>query len=204
MTDSINPLDTNEENIQEDELAMLKKRAKVMGVQFSNNVGLDTLRQRIEDHLENEANASKASTAAAPNPLDEGQVPAVQVMTLRQYMQKEQMRLVRVRITNLDPKKKDLPGEIFTVANEYLGTVRKYVPFGEVTEDGYHVPYCIYTMMEARQFLNIRTYKDRKNNGQIVVEQSWSREFALEILDPLTPQELAALATTQAAAGGLS
>ena len=40
---------------------------------------------------------------------------------------------------DLDPKKKDLPGEVVTFANEYLGTVRVFVPFGEQTEDGWHI-----------------------------------------------------------------
>ena len=109
-----------------------------------------------------------------------------------------------VRITNLDPKKKDLPGEVFTVANEHLGTVRKFVPYGEVTDNGYHVPYCIYKALKARKFLNIRTFKDRQNQNQIKVEQSWAQEFALEVLPTLTPDEIKKLAAAQSAAGGLN
>jgi hypothetical protein len=110
------------------------------------------------------------------------------------------MKLVRLRITNLDPKKKDLPGEIITVANRYLGTVRKYIPFGEVTDNGYHVPYCIYTELQSRQFLNIRTIKDQRT-GTNRIETTLAREFALEILPPLTKEELDRLATSQIAAG---
>ena len=111
------------------------------------------------------------------------------------------MRLVRLRITNMDPKKKDLPGEILTVANDYLGTVRKFIPFGEVTDNGYHVPYCLYMMMKERRFLNIRT---TKKNGQIQVSSGWATEFAFEELPPLTQHELDRLAAAQAAAGGIS
>jgi len=113
------------------------------------------------------------------------------------------MKLVRLRIQNLDPKKKDLPGEIFTVANEYLGTVKKFVPYGEVTEEGYHVPYCIYRMMDARKFLNIRTVKDRRT-GIERVESTWAKEFALEVLPQLTAKELAELANAQKAAGSFN
>ena len=108
------------------------------------------------------------------------------------------MALVRVRITNLDPKKKDLPGEIITVANQYIGTVRKYVPFGEVTDNGYHVPQCIFKVLDSRRFLNIRTIRDAKS-GRIRVETNYAKEFALEVLPQLTNEELNQLAANQAA-----
>lgn len=196
-----------------DELTMLKQRARMMGIEFSNNIGSETLKERIkakmeggEDSLPKSDSLDDSPAAGSTNPpapLRDPKEPApARPMTLREKLVKDNMKLVRLRIVNLDPKKKDLPGEIITIANGHLGTVRKYVPFGEVTEDGYHVPYCIYKYLKARKFLNIRTYKDRKNNNQIRVEQNWAPEFALEVLPPLTKDELGRLATAQAAAGG--
>ncbi|RWB40468.1 MAG: hypothetical protein EOQ44_25355 [Mesorhizobium sp.] len=129
-------------------------------------------------------------------------ISPARVMTLREKLYKEEMALVRLRITNLDPKKKDLPGEIFTVANEVLGAVRKYIPYGEVTDNGYHVPMCIYRQLDERKFLSIKVRKNAKQ--QEVVETTWAREFALEVLPALTEVELARLAAAQAAAGGIS
>lgn len=183
-----------------DELSVLKQRATMMGIQFSNNIGLETLRKKIEDKME-----GRADSDAAPqiNPLaGETTAQPVKRKTLRQKLYDEQMKLVRIRVTNLDPKKKDLPGEVITVANEHLGTVRKFVPFGEVTDDGYHVPYCIYRFMENRKFLNIRIVKDRRT-GQERVESNWVKEFALEVLPQLTPQQIANLKTAQIAAGSV-
>lgn len=189
------------------ELDVLKDRARLMGLEFSNNIGLDTLKAKVAAKLAEADKPAAKIEAAVPAQVNAltGEVPEAPVkkLTLRQYMLQEQTKLVRLRITNLDPKKKDLPGEIFTVANESLGTIRKYVPFGEATDDGYHVPFCIYTMMKARVFLNIRTFKDKKNNNQIKIEQNWAREFSLEVLPPLTEDERLALAAAQAAAGGL-
>ena len=73
------------------------------------------------------------------------------------------------------------------------------MPFGEVTDGGYHVPFCIYTMLKNRVFLNIRQVKGR--NGVPRTESNYAKEFAIELMDPLTPRELAALANAQAAAG---
>lgn len=169
-----------------DELASLKARAKVMGIQHSNNISVETLRQKIAEKLgEVEEGAKETASTKAKN--------------LRQHLIERQMKLVRLRIVNMDPKKKNLPGEIFTVANEYLGTVKKYVPYGEAAQS-YHVPFCIYNQLRARQFLDIRI---TKKAGREHIEQRWVREFALEVLPQLTPAEIAKLATKQAAMAGI-
>ena len=191
---------------QPSELDMLKSRAKLMGITFSNNIGLDALKTKIEEHKQ--ASETKTQTQALaqtneqqPEVQTENQMKKAKTLSLRAHLQKEKMKLVRLRITNLDPKKKDLPGEILTTGNEYLGTVRKFVPFGEATDNGYHVPYCLYEMMRDRKFLSIKTRKGPK--GQTIVEQQMVREFALEILPPLTEAELARLSAAQLSAGGV-
>ena len=187
----------------EDELTLLKDRAKLMGIKFSNNIGIESLREKIAakvagDEAPEEEPTNKVNPLAAVGTAQEA--PPVKEPTLRETMIKEQMKLVRLRIQNLDPKKKDLPGEVLCVANEYLGTVKKYIPYGEASDDGYHVPYCIYTELESRRFQNVRTYTD-KATGQIRIDSSWVREFSLEVLPPLTQIELNQLASAQAAAG---
>jgi len=183
-----------------DELSVLKQRARLMGIVFSNNIGVQALRQKIEAK-QSEGDEVSDQTSVLNPLVGETKYTDVKARpkTLREALLESEMKLVRLRITNMDPKKKELPGEIFTIANEYLGTVTKYVPFGEVTDDGYHVPHCIYTMLKDRNYLNIRVTK--KANGQSKVESKWAKEFALEILPPLTKNELTNLATAQAAAG---
>jgi len=178
-----------------DEKALLLQRAKMMGLRVSNNASVDTLKAKIAEATASEEEAHQAEAK------QEVTKKAPKKKSLRQYMVEKHMKLVRLRITNLDPKKKDLPGEIITVANKYLGTVRKYVPFGEQTEDGYHVPYCIYQFLKARRFLHIRTIKDKNVIGGERVVSAYVPEFALEILPPLTKEELAKLAAAQKAAG---
>jgi len=188
-----------------DELSMLKQRAKLMGMTFSGNIGLEALKAKVQAKLDGEAEAQEEALEQEEHTLpvelarSATQAP---VKTARQLMYEQEMKLVRLRITNLDPKKKDLPGEIFTVANETLGAVKKYIPYGEVTDGGYHVPFIIYRQLLEREFLNIRTRKD--NRGRTHVETSMSREFALEVLPPLTEKELAQLAAQQAAAAGMA
>ena len=198
-------LNPNAEAQAVDELTFLKERAKVMGIPFSNNISLETLRKRVADKMEGKdepevnplaGDSEIAAITTAPKKLDAKQ----NALALRKLMQREQMKLVRVRITNMDPKKKDLPGEIWTVANEYLGTVRKFVPYGEQTDDGFHIPYCLYRLLDSKRFLHIRDVKDR-TTGIVRQDKVWAKEFSLDVLPTLTQGELDRLAAAQAAAG---
>ena len=242
--------DTSNDTPKADELTLLKQRANLMGISFSNNIGVEALKQKIaEKNAELEGNSTQA-TAQAPvpptpsiqpiptevvaqpgnsvpdptaqpvgatgseqvtnGPVNEAPVeevnplvpPKQKKLSLRQMLVAENMRLIRVRITCMDPKKKDLPGEVITVANEYLGTVKKFIPFGEQTDGGYHIPYCLFKALKNRKFLNIRTVKDQRTQTNRI-ESNWVREFAIEVLDPLTPEELNKLATAQMAAGSV-
>lgn len=207
MTDQTNQ-DQEQQTEAADELALLKARATQMGISFSNNIKVETLRTKIQEKL----NADDAELAQDTDE-DEQDGPAESVQpneapkaarkkTLREELLESQMKLVRCRISNMDPKKRDLPGEIFTIANEYIGTVRKFVPYGEATDEGYHIPFCIYTDLESRRFQNIRVTRDRRT-GQTKTETSFVKEFAIEILPDLTAEELAALAQAQQAAGSI-
>lgn len=198
-----------------DELTILKQRARMMGLSISNNIGLDTLRKKIEEHQASKdkdvpaTGSIDADETARVNPLAQDEPKEMtkpkansRPKSLRHILMQEQMKLVRVRIQNLDEKKKNLPGEVFTVANEYIGTVRKYIPYGEATDDGYHIPWCIYQLLKNKQMLSIRTGKGK--NGTPKVETRWVREFAIEVLPPLTAEELHKLGQAQLAAGSTS
>ena len=198
-------LNPNADEQAVDELPLLKERAKVMGIPFSNNISLETLRKRVADKMEGKDEAPEVNAltgdpeiaqALATKPLN----PKANAVALRKLMHAKQMRQVRVRVTNMDPKKKDLPGEIWTVANEYLGTVRKFVPYGEQTDDGFHIPYCLYRLLDSKRFLHIRDVKDR-TTGIVRQDKVWAKEFSLDVLPTLTQGELDRLAAAQAAAG---
>ena len=197
-TDNVQGNDSVDE-LQVDEMTILKQRATMMGIKFSNNIGLEALRKKVADAQEGITEQEQPEVnplATAPSAVQEDK------LSMAQRIRLENTRLVRVRIQNLDPKKKDLPGEILTVANDYMGTVRKYVPYGEATDNGYHIPYCIYKLLKSRKFLHVSVKKGR--NGKERVEQQWVREFAIEILPQLTEEELKQLGQAQLAAGSLN
>lgn len=204
---SVEQLSQENQAEQHDELAMLKERAKLMGITFSNNISISTLREKVAAAMTGEVNTgtkeaqvNPLALAANTDPVPAPAVAPVKKKTIREHLIQTQMKLVRLRIQNLDPKKKSLPGEVLTVANEYLGTIKKFVPYGEASDDGFHVPYCLYQFMLARRFLHIHTYTD-KVTKQLTVKTSWAREYSLEVMDQLDQKELNQLAAAQAAAG---
>lgn len=215
-----------------DELSMLKARAKLMGITHSNNISVEKLKEKIEAKLAGEptsddepeadddnddqqteiglsADLSLAAPSGAPAPLAQKDAAPKRKLTkseqeqaIRTELHREAMALLRCRITNLNPAKKDLHGEIFVVGNRYIGTVRKFVPYGEATDDGYHIPKVLYDELVSRQFQQINTKRDPRT-GTNQVTTRWVREFAIEVLPPLTQEELNKLATAQAAAGSI-
>lgn len=184
----------HKEDPSADELSLLKDQARTLGITFSNNIGIETLREKIKDALEpKEEEKEKEVVTSMLSKLEKENL-------VRKHVRDEKLKLVRLRIANLNPSKKDLPGAIITVSSKYLGTVKKYVPFGEATDDGYHVPYCIYEFLKSKKFTQRKTIKDPVTKRERMVTNSVS-EYAIDVLPPLTQEELAKLAQAQQAAG---
>lgn len=191
---------------QVDELTALKSRADLMGLTYHPSIGLEKLRAKVTEAIEAEGkpvieqeeapikssvpvptSLAKAAVAAEPTEETPGQK--------RVRMKREQLALVRINVTCMNPAKKEWDGEIFTAGNALIGSVSKYVPFA--AENGWHVPRIIYQVMKDRMcqvFVTVTNEKKQKvRQGKLI------REFALEVLDPLTKEELAELAARQAA-----
>jgi hypothetical protein len=177
-----------------DQLALLKTKADTLGVTYSGNIGIDALREKINAKMNGEPEKKDVTSASTEVAREKT------AMEIRQELFLDATRLVRVRITNMNPAKADLPGEIFTVSNRYVGEIKRYIPYGEQV-DGWHVEKMLLDMLKEKKFQQIRTKKGL--NGQILPDTKWVREFAIEELPALTPEELKVLANKQAAAAGM-
>lgn len=107
------------------------------------------------------------------------------------------LRLLRVNVTCLDPMKKEYKGEIFTVGNDVIGSVKKYVPFN--TTDGWHVPAIIVQQLRDKECQIFQSVKNDK--GQEIRTGKTIKAYIVQELPPLTPEELAELAKVQSAQG---
>ena len=164
-----------------DELAALKARADMMGVKYHPSISLEKLRDKVNAAIETEKEE------------DESVASAKSESAIRAELQRAANELVRIRVTCMNPAKKEWEGEIFTVGNSAVGTFKKYVPFN--ADEGWHVPRIIYQQIVDRQCQIFYASKDGKGNstrrGKLI------KEFAVEVLPNLTEAELKDLAQRQ-------
>lgn len=177
----------------------LKARCQLLGIQTQGNQSNDTLRALIRAKQdEMDAAARQANPAAFDEAVEtsEGRTPS-----LREYLKTEALKLVRVRISCMNPQLAKMGSVIITTGNEYTGTVRKVVFFGEKTENGYHIPQIILNVLQRRKFQQI--VEERGHQGHMVPRARWMKEFNIEILPALTQKELNALKDRQLATNSI-
>lgn len=176
---------TQNEDVLEmpDELSSLKSRADLLGLSYHPSIGLDKLREKV------------ASAIAGNN--EEVDVPVVEsAHAANTRIRNAALELVRIRVSCMNPNKKEWEGEIFSVGNSLIGTQKKFVPFNN--EEGWHVPRCIYDMIVGRECQTFVTKTDSRGNK--TRKPKLIKEFAVEVLPPLTGEELEELARRQAMA----
>jgi hypothetical protein len=190
-----------------DELTTLKGRADVMGVKYHPSIGIDSLRAKINAALDGKPDPDTAAGAPVPTAAPDLAKPAdAAAETLGQKkarIKREASELVRINVQCMNPAKKEWDGEIFTTGNANIGTFKKFVKFN--TTEGWHVPRIILNMLRARE---CQTFYDETvkvaGREQKVRRGRLIREFAIEVLDPLTQTELDKLARLQVMATGQS
>lgn len=167
------------------ELDLLKERADQMGIKYHPNIGVDSLRDKV-----NAVIAGEVSDEAEP-------VQKAKAAQTRAQAYEEAMKLIRIRLTCMDPAKSDWPAEIITISNDVVGDVKVAVPYKEeFYENGYHVPNIIYQFLKERKYSAIKVTKGPKGPVQTSIQ---ANAYAIEVLPQLTPEELEDLRLQQAA-----
>jgi len=178
----------NDDVLVQDELSTLKARADLLNISYHPSIGLEKLRDKI---------AVATSDTAKAVSQDTKMTEAVkETESERRFRRKREANaLVRIRLSCMNPAKAEWDGEIFTTGNALVGSIKKYVPFN--AEDGWHVPQIIYEQIIQRQCQIF--YAARDVRGNAVRKGKLIKEFAVEVLPPLTVDELKELALRQAA-----
>lgn len=191
--------DSVEETVVIDELSMLKERADIMGITYHPNIGLDKLKAKISDKMEGIAEPHSSEEAETIIAYEEAMsadafTPLVRETPaqLKAKRKQECLRLVRIRIACMNPVKANMKGDIFSVGNSEIGMIKKYVPFN--AEQGWHVPNIILQEIRNKQFVS---HYDTKIGNKAVTKTKLIPEYSIEILDPLTADELKDLANRQ-------
>lgn len=165
----------------------LREKGKLLGLNFAPNTSV----QRMIEEL---TAAREIYTNMVPEAQGEGETEDEYAM--RRRLKLENTKLVRIQISCLNPQKSDLPGEIFTVHNEYVGTVKKFIPYNEAG-NAYHVPMFLLKFLKDKKFMQII---QPPKGSTAPPSTRLVNEFAINILPDLTEQELRELARAQGAA----
>lgn len=173
----------------------VRAQADELGIKYHHKASDETVQRLIDKHLKEQEGPVEG--------LDLLPEEDCQPMTAEEYRQKyrnaqslrrEASRLIRCRITCMNPAKKDWPGEIISVGSAKLGTFKKFIPFN--TPEPYHIPKIIYDVLLDKKCTVFYTHTDERGNkirkGRLV------NEFAIEVLPNMTEEELKELARRQA------
>jgi hypothetical protein len=148
-----------------------------MGIKYHPSIGTDKLREKVNESL----------VAKEPT-------PTVMESTAHKRMKeiKNANKLVRIRLTCMDPNRKGWKGDYFTVMNSTFGTIKKFVPFNTV----WHVPQVILKQIKSKNRQEF--YEENTSQGMKVKRSRMVPMFAIEELPDLTIEELRDLANKQA------
>jgi len=201
-------------------LEVLKSRADALGLPYHHRAGPDKIADIINAHLvqnpyaeaDLEPQVEPRMVEIAGVMCDVSHVPEVDPKmggvldekgfkvfrdNLASKIRPAHSRLRRVRLQNMNPAKKDWPGEWISVGSAKLGTFKKYIPFNG---EPYHIPQIIYDMLKERQCTVFYNAKNPQG-GPDIRKGKLMKEYAVEDLPPLTREELDDLAARQALAG---
>ena len=201
MSDNIE-LQQPTDEVEFDELATLKARADMMGIRYNPKISVDKLREKIDMKM---TGIKPDSSLAGDEDVAKISSGKKDYLSEKQF-QEEQLalrkanagKLVRVRVTCMNPAKKEWDGEIISVGSAKIGTYKKFVKFN--AEDGWHIPHIIYQYLKEKKCSIFQTVIDAK--GQKIRKSKLVNEFSIEVLPPLTKEELKQLAIQQAMEAG--
>lgn len=195
------------------ELLELRAKADELGVKYHHRAGVKKLKEAIANHEKESIQKAKQEARQeevlnqAPAAVADTQLPpgtTARMLTPAQYeamelerKKKEMNRLIRCRIQCMNPAKREWPGEIISVGSAQMGTFKKFIPYNG---EPYHVPKAIFDFLKERK-CRIGV-KKRDKYGNDTTEGKLIDEYAIEVLPPLTAEELKDLARKQAMAAG--
>ena len=182
-----NDLNETEEVVIPSRVDSLKGKLDAMGVKYHPKAGEAKLAKLYEDALSGKSTKEEKEVTT--------ETKEMSVTELREATRKEALKLVRVVVTCRDPNKKEWQGELLTVANPLIGTIRKFIPFN--AENGWHIPQIMYNMLKEKKLQVFSTIKAK--NGVSVRKGRLVPMYDVTVLPPLSEDELAKLANSQKA-----
>lgn len=205
MTDIIDELKTNLESSEETQTtqdtkqieveteeqntrAYYKQQADNLGLNYPQNISTEKLKQIV-------GNKMKQIRSEKPK---ENNVAANQFKDMR--------ALVRIQVNVLNPAKQNWTGEIFTVGNDVIPHMTRFIPYNAVNGI-WHVERMFVEMLKSRKYQRMVEHSGSRNDpskyGVDYHRNQLVPEYSIIELPPLTEQELQDLGANQAANGSI-
>lgn len=159
------------------ELDLLKQQAKELGITFGANISANTLKQRIALHIKEQY---------------EHEIKQEENQKIEQ-LRSDNLKLVHVIVTPNDPTKQVLQGEVFSVGNSVLGTLTRFIPFGE----NWLIEEIFYKTLKEKEYQLITTKTDAK--GISVPISKMVKAYNIQVLPLPTEDEVSEWARLQQA-----
>ncbi len=200
--------ESNAEEILKTEMIELRQLAISIGMviggsgvnSISPQIGKAKLQEKIAAYQEDiylKAQEKRAleeqNTQVLPDNLPVTAQPNETKNMRRTRMLNEASRLVRCTIACLNRDKSEWHGEVLTFSNSFIGSIKKFIPFN--SENAYHVPQVLITMMEDRKHTIFKTKRD--NLGRKIKYGIQVPEFQITKHPALTVEEHAELRKIQ-------
>lgn len=177
-------VETGEQNTR----ACYKQQADNLGLNYPQNISTEKLKQIVGNKL-------KQIRSEQPK---KNNVAATQFKDMR--------ALVRIQINVLNPAKQNWTGEIFTVGNDVIPHMTRFIPYNAVNGI-WHVERMFVEMLKNRKYQRMVEHSGSRNDpSKYGVDYNRNQlvpEFSIIELPPLTEQELEDLGANQAANGSI-
>jgi len=192
--------------LQAAELKSLKAKADLMGLTYHPSIGLGKLKKKVTDKLEGNVPEKPPESLVEDFPVSSDTFASPDTYTRKREtvaarksrLRKKASRLVRFRLTCMNPAKKGYPSEVFTVSNSIVGTFRRAIPYHAPS---WHCERMMLDMLKNKEYLDF--YEVKGSKGRMVKKSRMVKEFAIEELPPLNQKEINEIKERQASQNSL-
>lgn len=184
----------------------IRAELKALGIAIHHKTGIDKLQRVLKEvHAgtyvpELETAESEPEVHVSPNIAS-----TVKVLNTKEHIKKltkeqKALRMQRITVSPNDPLMSSYSGLIFTSGSSGVQRgrmIKKFVPFNN--DEGWHVPQIIIDQIDSAQMQKFRQVT--LPNGEKTLQPYLTKKFNVQILPPLTKEELNILAASQVSRG---
>ena len=188
------------------QLSALKSQADLLDVKYAQNIGAETLAERVRAAKEKlqpteAVEGEKEPDLVVTDPETHKQV-VVPADIESKYAVFHAKQLIRVSVTCVNPAKADIPSDLYTVYSSSLGRVSQVIP--HQAPKGTHIPRCLVDFLKTKKFLAFRPTGLKKGEVGCNREYVEMNEFIIRELPPLTFDEFKSIVERQDRAAAIN